>query len=122
MSRRRRGSSGITTICWRDIPAQVTASTDEGIEKILLDGRFQVAIDRAAAVAGLTDTDDYVEQWRKVSSPVIADGAAEAQALAASLEATFTRERLEKFVSSGGLDPDAPNASPIQNSTEVDTQ
>ena len=54
--RRRRGPGpGIVTIYWRDIPAQVTATDADGqTEKVLLEPRFQHAIDRAAHVAGLT--------------------------------------------------------------------
>ena len=50
MSRRRRGSGpGIVTIYWRDIPAQITVTTAAGeTEKVLLEPRFQHAIDRAA--------------------------------------------------------------------------
>ena len=47
----------LVTIYWRDIPAQVTAQRGRSREKALLDARFQDAIDRAAIVAGLTDTD-----------------------------------------------------------------
>ena len=55
MPRRGRGGPGLTTIYWRDIPAQVTATTEDGgKEQVLMHDRFQVAIDRAAAVAGLT--------------------------------------------------------------------
>ncbi len=122
MTRRRRGPIAVTTIYWRDIPAQVTATTDEGTKRILLDDRFQVAIDRAATVAGLTDTDDYVNQWRKVTSPVIADGVVEAQTLAATLDAAFTKERLDAFVSTGGADPDSPGTSSEPHPMEADTQ
>ena len=66
MPRRGRGGPGLTTIYWRDIPAQVTATTEDGgKEQVLMHDRFQVAIDRAAAVAGLTKTDDYVNEWRR---------------------------------------------------------
>ncbi|MDA9241727.1 virulence factor, partial [bacterium] len=52
--RRRAKTDEIVTIYWRDIPAQVTATTDGNKGSWLLEERFQVAIDRAAAVAGLT--------------------------------------------------------------------
>ena len=47
----------LVTIYWRDIPAQVTAQQGRNREKALLDARFQHAIDRAAMVAGMDDTD-----------------------------------------------------------------
>ena len=47
MPRRGRGGPGLTTIYWRDIPAQVTATTEDGgKEQVLMHDRFQVAIDR----------------------------------------------------------------------------
>ena len=74
MPRRGRGGPGLTTIYWRDIPAQVTATTEDGgKEQVLMHDRFQVAIDRAAAVAGLTKTDDYVNEWRRVATGVDGD-------------------------------------------------
>ncbi|MGZ4966108.1 MAG: virulence factor, partial [Chthoniobacterales bacterium] len=43
----------LTTIWWRDIPAQVVAARDRRTQhKIVLHRRFQVAIDRAAVQAG----------------------------------------------------------------------
>jgi len=115
MTRRRRSSSGIVTIYWRDIPAQVTATTDAGAEKVLLHDRFQVAIDRAAVVADMTDTDIYVQQWRRETTPIVADGAAEARALAESLDQAFPKARLDAIVAAGGADPDArSDLSPTQ--------
>jgi len=114
MTRRRRSGKGIVTIYWRDIPAQVTATTDTGTEKVLLHDRFQVAIDRAAVVADMTDTDIYVQQWRRETTPIVADGAAEARALAESLEESFPKPRLDAFVAAGGADPDPdPDPDPI---------
>ena len=106
MTRRRRGGQGLVTIYWRDIPAQVTASSGGADEKILLQPRFQRAIDRAAHVAGLTDTHSYVEQWRRVTTPVDGDPAEAARAEAAALEDHYPRDRLEALVANGGLDPD----------------
>ncbi|MEM9227765.1 MAG: virulence factor [Verrucomicrobiota bacterium] len=69
----------MVTIYWRDIPAQVTATTDDGSkEQVLMHQRFQVAIDRAAAVAGLTKTDEYVNEWRRVATGVDGDPVAAA--------------------------------------------
>ena len=109
MSRRRvRGGPGIVTIFWRDIPAQVTATTDDGSkEQVLLHDRFQHAIDRAAAVAGLTQTDDYLNEWRRVATTPAGDPLAEAQAIAEAFENNIPRERLEALVANGGLDPDS---------------
>ena len=113
MSKRRaRGGPGIVTIFWRDIPAQVTATTEDGSkEQILLHDRFQHAIDRAAAVAGLTQTDDYVNEWRRVMTTPDGDPVAAAQAIAAAFENNIPPERLKALVANGGLGPDSPGES-----------
>ena len=105
MSRRRRGGGPqLVTIYWRDIPAQVNASSDDGKHQAMLSPRFQHAIDRAAGVAGLTDTDSYVQQWRRVSTPFEGDPTTAADDEAARLEAVFDRDRLEDLVAMGGED------------------
>ena len=112
MSGGRRRSRGLVTIYWRDIPAQVTATTAEGgSEKLLLEPRFQHAIDRAAHVAGLTDTDSYVKQWHRVAAAADGDPGEAARSLAQDLHARFPLERLEALVANGGLDPQ-PDGGP----------
>lgn len=104
MPRRNRGGPGLVTIYWRDIPAQVTATTEDGSkEQVLLHQRFQVAIDRAAAVAGLTETDDYVNEWRRVAASVGGDPVAAAHATAEQLDSEHPRDVLEALVANGGL-------------------
>ena len=104
MPRRNRGGPGLVTIYWRDIPAQVTATTEDGSkEQVLLHQRFQVAIDRAAAVAGLTETDDYVNEWRRVAASVDGDPVAAAHATAEHLDSEHPRDVLEALVANGGL-------------------
>ena len=102
MSRRRGNANSITTIYWRDIPAQVIASAGGVTHKALLAPRFQHAIDRAAAVAGLTETEAYVAQWRRVSEPIVANPEAAASEVAAGLDADYPRARLERLVAAGG--------------------
>jgi len=108
-NRRRRGAPSINTILWRDIPAQLTARGGDAQSKVLLHARFQHAIDRAAAVAGLTSTDDYVREWRTTTQP-LGDGDVSAQLdqTCADVEARYPRDRLEAIVANGGLDPEAP--------------
>ncbi len=70
-------------IYWRDIPSQVTAKAGRKTAKVMLPGRFQEAIDRAAMRAGKGSSDAYMEDWRRDRSPcgselqTIADNAAE---------------------------------------------
>ena len=104
MPRRGRGGPGLVTIYWRDIPAQVTATTEDGSkEQVLMHQRFQVAIDRAAAVAGLTETDDYVNEWRRVTTTVDGAPVAAAHAMAEHLDNEHPRDLLEALVANGGL-------------------
>jgi hypothetical protein len=106
--RRRSRNSGptVAVISWRDIPAQLTGRTADDQHKVLLHARFQHAIDRAAAVAGLTSTDAYVQEWRTATHP-LATGDVEAQLdqECASLEDAYPRDRLEALVANGGLEP-----------------
>ena len=94
----------LVTIYWRDIPAQVAAQKGRFREKALLGPRFQLAIDRAATVAGLTDTDSYLAEWRRVTVNCGEDMAASVAAEVARLEDTYTEDRLERLVRTGGVE------------------
>jgi len=94
----------LVIIYWRDIPAQITAQQGRTREKALLDARFQHAIDRAAMIAGMDDTDSYVAQWRRESVSLTADMAAAVADEAARIDAAYDRDRLERLVRSGGVD------------------
>ena len=108
MSRRRRSASNaLVVIFWRDIPAQITASVGGKRHKALLDARFQHAIDRAAANAGLTDDEAYVGEWHRVNRATIDDPTPpDVEAEAALIEASYSPARLEALVAAGGLDSD----------------
>lgn len=110
----RRGSrDALVVIFWRDIPAQVTAGRGAGSQKVLLDARFQHAVDRAAIVAGKTDAQSYVAEWRRTTEPLSSrrsgdperDPATMANRRASELEEEFTDERLELLVKNGGKCP-----------------
>ena len=112
MSRRRRGGGArLTTIYWRDIPAQVNGvAGDQKVQRILGE-RFHVAIDRAAMVADKADTDAYVAEWRQDATALDADAEGfdlEAAAIAAAeeLEATIDSARMKLYVERGGWSPD----------------
>ncbi len=106
MSRRRGNTNSVVVIYWRDIPAQVSVGDRSSGEKILLHARFQHAIDRAAVVAGKTDTESYVAEWRRTTQPLVGDPGSEARRQAAQLEADYPKDRLEALVGSGGVDPE----------------
>ena len=94
----------LITIYWRDIPAQVTAQQGRSREKALLDARFQHAIDRAAMVAGMEDSDSYITQWRRISTPCPPDMAAAVATETARLDESYPVDRLERLVRSGGVE------------------
>jgi hypothetical protein len=95
----------LVVISWRDIPAQVNAQAGRRRHQVVLDERFQQAIDRAAIVAGKTTAQDYVEEWRRVSAPCGDDLEAAATAEAERLDAAYPPERLDRLVGNGGLEP-----------------
>lgn len=109
-TRRARPGTELITIYWRDIPAQVTGRSGGEKVAVELSSRFQVAIDRAAAVADKVKYDEYIGEWRREATPCSDDIQAEANALAARLEAEFTRERIAGLVANGGFaePPDEP--------------
>jgi hypothetical protein len=115
--RRRSGTPTMVTISWRDIPAQLTARAGSEEHKVLLHARFQHAIDRAAAVAGLTSTHDYVQEWRSTSSP-LGDGdvAAQLDQRCAQIEGEYPPARLEALVASGGIE--APHGDDTESNSE----
>jgi hypothetical protein len=96
----------LVTMFWRDIPAQVNAQVGRTRSQVLLHQRFQVAIDRAAMIAGLAGSDDYLNEWRKESSPCGDDLEAEAAAAAKRLEADYPHLLLTKIADNGGIDLD----------------
>ena len=99
-------SSKLITIYWRDIPAQVTAQKGRIREKALLEARFQHAIDRAATVAGLTDTDSYIAQWNRKTFACEGNMAEAVAKEAAKIEENYPDESLEMLVKQGGVEDD----------------
>lgn len=75
---------------WQNIPSQVKAWDDLDEVKVELSPRFALRIDQAAQAQGLTQTDDYLAQW-KWSEELEREGTAEevAEAVKKELEAQF---------------------------------
>lgn len=94
----------LIVVYWRDIPAQVIAKKGRRDQvKIVLEERFEKAIDRAAMRGGARSTDDYLADWRKADPVECSDDLeAEARAVADKLEAEYDDERLKVLVASGG--------------------
>ena len=55
----------LVVLYWRDIPSQVIARAGRKTAKQELPKRFMEAIDAAAMRAGATDTDAYLQGWRR---------------------------------------------------------
>ena len=94
----------LTVIWWRDIPAQVVVKQGRTSAKVPLSPRFQEAIDMAATRIGLIGTDEYLNEWRRVTRECGDDLDAEASKEAHALEQAYGDSRLESLVRSGGAD------------------
>lgn len=94
-------------VYWRDIPAQVICKAGRTSAKRELEPRFIAAIDACAMKAGLHESVDYLDEWRK-SEPVACGGDLEAEAAKAAdaLETAYTKERLKALVAAGGFEND----------------
>ena len=95
----------LTTVYWRDIPAQVIAKERRDTAKLVLSERFAEAIDKAAMRAKMAGTDAYLEQWRREVVNCGKDLQAVVEEAAAELEKAYDDARLEALVSNGGLKP-----------------
>ena len=94
----------LTTLYWRDIPAQVIAKERREKAKLVLSERFALAIDKAAMRAKMAGTDAYLEQWRQEAVNCGKDLQAAAEAAAGKLEKAYDDDRLAELVRSGGVD------------------
>jgi len=90
-------------VYWRDIPAQVIAKQGRTSAKRMLSDRFQEAIDRAAMRAGRGGSDAYMADWRREPEPCGDDLEAEAERVAAEIEAAYSDEDLKGLVRARGL-------------------
>ena len=95
----------LTTVYWRDIPAQVIAKERHDTAKAVLDERFAEAIDKAAMRAQMAGTDAYLEQWRREVVNCGKDLQAVVDEAAAALEKAYDDARLDALVANGGVEP-----------------
>ena len=93
----------VTVVFWRDIPAQVIVGKGRRASKVVLEERFEKAIDRAAMKVGAKDADAYLSEWRKLAVGA-KDGDADeiAKSEAASLEAEYDTARLKALIDADG--------------------
>ena len=93
----------LTTIYWRDIPAQVIGQQGRKRLKQELPKRFAVAIDRAAMRAGRGSSQAYLDDWRRESRRCEGDLNIVVSEEVAMLEAQFPDKLLEAVVKAGGI-------------------
>jgi hypothetical protein len=93
-------------ICWRDIPAQVTAADGDRNARAALPDRFMLAIDEAAMRAGLSGSDDYLAEWRRETRECGSDLEREVADEVTRLEASLPPEALEQLVETDGREVD----------------
>lgn len=99
----------VTTVYWRDIPAQIIAGQGRRAAKRQLPERFEQAIDRCAMKIGARDSDAYLAEWRR-GEPVEVAGEqdAVADAEAARLDAEYDAAALKALIANDGwADPRA---------------
>jgi len=94
----------LTTMYWRDIPAQVIAKERRETAKTVLTERFAEAIDKAAMRAKMAGSDAYLEQWRREVANCGKDLQAVVDQAASTLEETYDDARLAVLVTNGGLE------------------
>lgn len=93
-------------VFWRDIPTQVTVKAGRKVARRELPERFIQAVDRCAMKIGAKDSDAYLAEWRRGDpEPCGDDLEAEADTLAAALEADYPVERIRQLVENQGFEP-----------------
>ena len=92
-------------VFWRDIPAQILVKSGRARGKAMLSHRFQAAIDRAAMKAGKGGSAEYLDDWRRVTSPLEAQGSPQelAQQFADAIEAEYSNADIAALVANKGL-------------------
>ena len=91
-------------ILWRDIPSQVLIKRGRDRGKYMLSARFQEAIDRAAMRAGKGGSDAYLDEWRRVSTAIEAEGALAdiAAQLGQEIEAQYSDDDITRLAKQNG--------------------
>ena len=93
----------LTTVFWRDIPAQVIAKQGRSTVKIPLSERFPVAIDKAAMRAGMAGSDAYLEAWRRQVDSCGPDMQSAVEHKVAELEEAYNDDLLAEIVRNKGI-------------------
>jgi Virulence factor len=93
----------LTTVYWRDIPAQIIIKAGRNKAKRQLSDRFLAAIDMAAMHSNALDSNAYLQEWRREGPLECGDDIeAEADKAAEQLEADFNNKKLREIAKNGG--------------------
>ncbi len=111
-------------IWWRDIPTQIISGKGRRAIKVQLDQRFTIAVDRAAMISGATDTNAYLQDWRK--SPIELDDDDIELAIkqyAKKLESEYPNSRLGELAKNSGYEispnQDTSNQAPSNQDSSI---
>lgn len=90
-------------VYWRDIPAQIVVRQGRKAVRRELPLRFIEAVDMCAMRVGAKDSDAYLAEWRRASSPSGAeDLEAEADRALREIDATYDATRLKALIANEG--------------------
>ena len=93
----------VTSVYWRDIPAQVIVGKGRRATKLQLPERFEQAIDRAAMKSGAAESDAYLAEWRKATPySVEGDDQDVAKAQAQALDAAYDQKKIKSLIANDG--------------------
>jgi len=84
-----------TIVSWQEIPSMVEGREGRARHKVQLSDRFQELIDMIAMRRGLSDSDAYMNEWRRESQAREGSPEEAAAALAAEIEARYDAIRAE---------------------------
>ena len=95
--------ANLIILYWRDIPAQIIVRAGRISAKRELSRRFIEAIDRCAMKSKASESQAYLDEWRRGQPEACGDDLeSEADAAAIRLEADYNAERLQALVDQQG--------------------
>ena len=92
----------LTIVYWRDMPAQIIVKAGRKKESRKLEERFEQAIDMAAMRSDASETDAYLEEWRRDTCEVDGNIAEIADRTQSSIESEYDQNRLKGLIQNGG--------------------
>ena len=92
----------LTIVYWRDIPAQLMIGSGRHAIKLKLSEKYEQAIDRCAMKVGSTDSDSYLKDWRKESTPLSNQSKQALEEEAFKLELEYSDKKLKELIANNG--------------------